>query len=95
MRTIEHNGCPAYMGVNGDRLVLGQEGFTLHKMRSNRRRSLNYEYVNDLAVDGATFHTMPRLRIISYRLSSVLLMFFETTEEAEEAKEAFTDAATR
>lgn len=94
MRTLEHNGCPTFSGVNGDRIVFGEDGFTIHKTRSNRTRSLPYEYVNDLAVEGATFHTMPRLRIISYRLASVLLMFFDTTEEAEEAREALADAAT-
>lgn len=91
MKVDDYNGLPRFRGTQ-DEVIVGDTGFTVHRLRTNRRTSRNWEYVSGLEVEPATFHKNVTLRITSNRLSSVLVVAFDTEEEANEVKE-FMDGA--
>jgi hypothetical protein len=84
VRTVDFNGLACFENGRGDKIVVGVGGVSVHWCRSNRIRSMKYEYISEVVVNPATFHKQALLRIISQRLSSTLVVPFDNDAEAEE-----------
>lgn len=91
MKSSDYNGLARYMGKT-DEVIVGETGFTIHRMRTNRRTSRDYEYVSRVEVEPATKKKEVTLRIVLGRLASVLVVAFASEEEAGEVKEAIDGA---